>query len=256
MNTLWFLSLLTLLLGLAAQGQSFVATSTHGCEFLKTQVQDVETSVPAMLLKCDPKVTEVKLLATSAVLGGENAYAAFSLREVWAKTGASIVVNAGSTASFSTPMPAGLLKVRGKILNRVKDVPSEQHPGVLCLEKNRVRIIRLPGDGETITGCIDAVQRGPVLTTDLVPQKDGSSRFRRTVAAVDGEGNFLLLVTADGARLSAVAGFLYKPEFHVLSALNLDGGASSGLLFSIGGGQTSLIGNVDGLVASVIAIGK
>lgn len=86
----------------------------------------------------------------------------------------------------------------------------------------------------------------------------GSDRYRRTVVALDHEGRLLLLVTNEKTTLSALAAFLYtsKLDLKVQSALNLDGAASSGMLITIDSGQAKQVitGNVDGLVASAIAI--
>jgi hypothetical protein len=86
-----------------------------------------------------------------------NSFAAFSVREVRNKTGASIVVNAGSTASYSIPAPVGLLQIGGQIRNKPNHLA--ERAGVLCLAGDHVSI--LPLSSMASTKCIDAVQRGP-----------------------------------------------------------------------------------------------
>lgn len=249
----FFCCILVLIFGLTARAQMPWSTTASGCEVLDGSFQDADRHVSFVLVRCDPTHSEIRLIDTSSELGRENGYAAFSLREVMTKTRSAVVVNAGSTRSFSAPIPAGLLEVGGAIVSPPKFYV--KNAAVLCINRDRVSIVKLlskiPKD------CPEAVQRGPFLSWELVSANDDSGHHRRTVAAVDKQGRLLILVTKEGATLSSVVSFLYgsKPDLGVLSALNLDGDASSGLIFAGSEGiKEPTVGSVDGLVASAIAI--
>ena len=256
MNRFFYFCVLDLMLCLAAvQAEGQWSSTASGCEVLDASFRDADRRVSFVLVRCDPKRVDVRLVDTSSELGRGNPYAAFSLREVMNKVQASIVVNAGSTASYSVPIPAGLLEVRGKIVQRPKLYV--KNAAVLCINRDRVGIVTF--SSKAPNDCQDAVQRGPFLSKELSPAGDDSGHYRRTVAAVDGQGRLLILVTREGATLSSVVSFLYGSDqgLGVLSAMNLDGDASSGLIFARSEGlKESIVGSVDGLVASAIAIRK
>lgn len=81
-----------------------------------------------------------------------------------------------------------------------------------------------------------ALQAFPMLLTPggvaAVTQEDGQ-RARRTVVAQDGEGRVYFLVANQGAfTLFGLSQYLAQSDMGLVLALNLDGGASSGLLLS------------------------
>jgi uncharacterized protein YigE (DUF2233 family) len=82
-----------------------------------------------------------------------------------------------------------------------------------------------------------AVQGFPMLVVDgarITQISDNGEPNRRTFVALDGEGRLLLGVTQMAQwTLTDLADFLDQAEdLHIVSALNLDGGASSGLWLS------------------------
>lgn len=165
---------------------------------------------------------------------------------------ALVVVNAGSTASYSLPIPIGFLKTCGIVMSPVNRLA--ESGGIFCIAGDHLAIravLRLEPPR-----CSDAVQRGPLLS-DSLSGKGVSGRSRRSTVALDDRGRLVLLVT-EPTTLSAVAAFLYKTELdlRVQSALNLDGSTSSGLIMTTGPSDTEpiVIGNVDGLVASAIVV--
>jgi uncharacterized protein YigE (DUF2233 family) len=226
-------------------------TTTSGCEVHDGNLPDHGVKVPYVLVRCDPKVVQIRVADTASELGKTNGYAAFSLKEVAEKSGAAIAVNAGSTSSFSLPVPAGLLIVHGKLVSKPRlRVPDG---GILCIRRSQVFIepfsVALP------KGCSDAVQRGPVFSREFA--NNSTTRYRRTAAAVDKVGRFIILLTREPATLSSVNSFLYDPgsALGVQSALNLDGDMSSGLVFGPDQGvKETAIGTVDSLIASAILI--
>lgn len=228
-----------------------------GLEVLTASFMDRNSSkVSFTLVRCDPKVCRVRVVDTLRVIGrgGKgNAFAAYSIREVGKVTRALVVINAGSTGSYSLPAPVGLLMTHGAVVSRVN--PSSTNGGILCVAGDHLVIA--PVSGMSLQKCSDAVQRGPLLS-NLAGVAGASDRYRRTVVALDQEGKLLMLVTNEKTTLSDLAAFLYtsKPDLKIQSALNLDGDTSSGMLLAAGSGQAMpvTIGNVDGLVASAIAI--
>lgn len=227
------------------------SATKFGCEVAFGSFADREVPVAFAAVRCDPKRVEINIVDTSGALGKNNRYAAFSLREVLAATHSSVAVNAGSTSSFSVPAPAGLLLIHGRLVSRPR--PRADGAGVLCIAGVQVRIEELSSSVQE--SCSDAVQRGPILSQDFV--NNAQSRYRRTVAAVDSQGRFLLVVTKQPTTLSAVHSFLYHStaDLGVRSALNLDGDSSSGLIFGEDEGVKEVVtGTVDGLVASAITI--
>src|ERR1700722_1827843 len=107
-----------LLCTVTATGQAKWSSIGPGLELADGSLVDKEQSVTFIMIRCDPKKNHVRVIDTFHELRQANSFAAFSVREVRSKTRASIVVNAGSTASYSIPAPVGLLQVGGKIRNK------------------------------------------------------------------------------------------------------------------------------------------
>jgi uncharacterized protein YigE (DUF2233 family) len=202
--------------------------------------------------RCDPKINHIRVVSTLREIGASNAYAAFSISDVARATHALLVVNAGSTGSFSLPVPVGLLITDGKTINQMNR--STKDGGVFCVSGDQLAIA--PVLKMDARKCAQAVQRGPLLSS--ASSTGGTNeRHRRTAVALDDKGRLVIVVTHDKTTLSALATFLYTSELvmKVQSALNLDGDASSGLLLDDpSNGKRISIGNVDGLVASAIAV--
>jgi exopolysaccharide biosynthesis protein len=218
---------------------------------LQGQFQDHAKSVRFVLLRCEPTKHTVRVVDTFHEIGKGNALAAFSLREVMTKTDSLVAVNAGSTASYSLPIPVGLLVTRARVIAPINPQPRDS--GFLCVAGNRLVITGL--SGLRLENCSYAVQRGPVI--DRASAHLGIDWHLRTVIAIDTQQRLLILVTRDPATLNGIAAFLYAPssDLNVQSALNMDGDASSGLLIAPQlKAVPSEVGNVDGLVASAIAV--
>jgi len=241
------------------QAKSAWVTAKSGCEVREGTLIDADNNwrgndippvaqVYYVMVRCDPTSVRISILDTAGVLGKENAYAAYSVREVAKNTGASVVVNAGSTASYSTPIPVGLLIVRGLVISKTN--LKATHGAILCVGKKGVTIGPLSQQRPTPKGCSYAVQGGPLLSRDF--KEADSNRTRRTIAAIDKKGRLIILVTKSNTFLSSLRSLLYdsSSDLEIQSALNLDGGMSSGIMFA----QRGVVGSVDNLVASVIVI--
>ena len=224
-----------------------------GLETVNSNFRDQDTVVTFTAARCDPKIYRIRVVSTFREIGKANSYAAFSIREVARVTRALLVVNAGSTDSYSLPAPVGLLITDGITISGI--ARSAKNGGVFCVAGDRLTIASVARMESQ--KCTDAVQRGPLLSSGS-SAGEANERHRRTVAALDDKGRLVILVTHEETTLSALATFLYTSELvmKIQSALNLDGDASSGLLMIGDRDNTKriAIGNVDGLVASVIAI--
>jgi uncharacterized protein YigE (DUF2233 family) len=83
--------------------------------------------------------------------------------------------------------------------------------------------------GETLA---QAFQSSPMLLVDGTAQliEDDGDRSRRTVIAVDRQGRLLLIISSwPTFTLSGLAEWLQQSGLELVSALNLDGGSSTGL---------------------------
>lgn len=235
----------------AVSGDSRWLTLRPGVEVLRGEFSDRSGAVKFVLYRCDPVKTEIRVIDTFHDLGSGGTLGTFSLKDV-IKTGALLAANGGSTASYSIPIPVGLLMVHGKLIS-APNLRAQEAPGFLCIAGNRMGIEEIKSFQSK--ACTYAVQRGPLLsraTARLV-----SSPYRRTVIAIDQRHQLLILVTIDKSTLSGIREFLYgdSADLKVQSALNMDGDTSSGLLVAPElRAEPSEVGNVDSLLASAIAV--
>ncbi len=108
--------------------------------------------------------------------------------------------------------------------------------GMLFVQNGRVDVrslIAQPYRGEALE---QAVQAFPMLVTDgraAYTTTRGDSPSRRTAAAIDSNGNLLLIITSSlfGIRLADFSTFLATSNLGIVNAVNLDGGGST-LLYS------------------------
>ena len=247
------LCILSLMAGLTNAEINRWSTLGAGLESLQGTFDDGGQPVKFLLIRSDPLKIHVRIIDTFHELGKGNSLGGFSVREVAKKTGALITVNAGSTASYTTPIAVGLWLIHGRIIHEVNSKAT--NAGILCITADGVLIANV----QTFAShkCVDAVQRGPLLARpSAAAGQEKGDRYRRTVVAVDKSGKLLILITSDKTTLAAVAAFLYTahPEFGVQLGLNMDGDASSGLLTAGLGAVPLEIGSVDALVASAIGI--
>lgn len=103
------------------------------------------------------------------------------------------------------------------------------------MKGNEIKIEGRPARNEDVDAKIydAAFQSGPLLISNGKPAPIGGfpdESSRRSAAAVDRNGNLLLLVTRSrfpGMSLSETQRLLLCPDLRVISAINLDGGSSS-----------------------------
>ncbi len=135
----------------------------------------------------------------------------------------------------------GLLEVDGERLAQVRP----KWGAALVIRDNRAEIVRQPK--KRIPPMTLGVQGWPTLLWrgEIVPEMaemDDGTLARRTAVGVDGEGRVLWVVDGYGSTLTDFAQRLQEADIGLVDAVNLDGGASTGLRWRGGAG-----GEQDGL---------
>jgi hypothetical protein len=239
---------------LPMMGQSW-KTLSPGLELQRGSLKDGAYHVNYVLLRCDPKQRKIQVIDVRGALFPKNSASPFNLRAVQQAIHSEAVVNGGSTSNLNFPNPTGWLKISGKEISPAKWAAKEA--GALCVTGNKVSVLRL--SDRHLPTCTDAVQRGPYLSKQFVPERGFSDgRYNRTVVGSDDQGRLLLLVTQDPSSYTAVVSFLYSSDLgpNATAALSMDGGLSSGAIIQAGQLSESPMtaGDVDFLIASAIAI--
>jgi uncharacterized protein YigE (DUF2233 family) len=168
------------------------------------------------------------------------------------------LINGGFTASFSFPVPTGLLVDDGKTINNLNS-KSKIQTGIFCVNQSKISIIKR---SDYRGGCNNALQSGPIVVeapgkVGISPsEKEKGRKFSRSLVGIDKDGR-LLLIKSNKAFLYDLATLLIKEEsaggLNCIVALNLSGDAESGLYVPKLGPQ-GIIGNTDIPIASAIII--
>ena len=119
----------------------------------------------------------------------------------------------------------GLLEVQGERL-----APVRPHWGAaLVVRNNRAQIVRQPRQG--IAPMTLGVQGWPTLLWqgEVVADLDAGDVARRTAVGVDALGRVVWVVDNRGSTLQGFARRLREDDLGLVNAVNLDGGASTGL---------------------------
>ena len=159
---------------------------------------------------------------------GYKPRAPLSLEQWQAETGAFIVVNGGFFTEEN--VATGLTISQGETSG-----VSYDFGGMLGISNGFPQLMWLEEQAYNAAKSWDAgLQSFPML---LFSQGQGrydnedGDRNRRTVIAEDRFGRFLLIITQRGHfTLAEMATFLAESDFELISALNLDGGSSTGIL--------------------------
>ncbi len=138
--------------------------------------------------------------------------------------------------------PVGLMVADGKEVHVFEK--AKLLSGVLAVRGNRIEIVR-SGAFKPGKDVSQAIQCGPMLVEGGAPVAGLNAEriARRTVVATDGRGHWALayitsVSLADAARILTAPGIF--GDWAVKSALNLDGGSSSGLWADSAGKPVSL----------------
>ena len=127
--------------------------------------------------------------------------------------------------------PVGLMVADGREIQPF--AKAKLLAGVLTVRGTRLEIVRSSKFAKS-SDLRQALQCGPMLVEGEQPTGglNGERSARRTVVATDGHGRWALIyltsvTLADAARILAIPGIL--GDWRLATALNLDGGSSSGL---------------------------
>ena len=147
-----------------------------------------------------------------------------------AETGALVVVNGG----FFTEdyLATGLIVVDGQ----ASGSSYEGFGGMVTIAEGEVAVRSLVERPYTPTESFDyALQAFPMLVLQGEPayQNADLDAARRTVIGVDGDGRILLILASWGSfTLTELSSYLASADFGLVTALNLDGGTSTGLILA------------------------
>jgi len=232
-----YLPLVIIPISVSAQTAQVIRAGLERLDWKETST--IDQSIEFSAVRVDPRHLSVRLLDSYGILSGGRSFTGFNLRDLSAKVNALVIINGGATASFTSPVPVGLLKIDGQL--RSKTGSSKTLTGVLCLSGSSVAI--QPVSAHPEAGCTSALQAGPIVvkaSANAVYPSERSERrsYRRSIAAVDTSGR-LLLITCSEAHLYEVARCLleHSKTLQVQDAINLDGDSSSGMIISPLGGE-------------------
>lgn len=139
----------------------------------------------------------------------------------------------GTNGAYFHPddTPIGLVIAGGKKIHAFER--ARLLSGIFVVTKGRPRIVRAAKF--TASGAdTDALQAGPFLVENGAPIAglNAARAARRTIVATDGAGRWALLSMTPATLADAAAVLSAKalwPDFSIRTALNLDGGSSTGL---------------------------
>jgi hypothetical protein len=169
---------------------------------------------------------------------------------------ALVVANAGFFEPDNTT--SGLLILDGVAVGESFDPTARylEHSGMLTIHGEQAEIHLLADClSSKCTQAEQGVQGLPVLIHDSLPVDFSlpEREARRTVVGIDGDGNLLLIVADEqGITLGELRDALLATNLEMVSALNLDGGPSTGMAVVVEG-NTIQVDSVSE-VSSVLAL--
>ncbi len=229
-----------------------------GMELIEAKcTSTVDGSVALSGLRVDLGRLTVNVLDSYSILGRGRSFTGFSLRELASSVRVLAIINGGATASFSTPVPVGLLVTQGRVVSKLAS-KSKSLSGVLCLDGTTASVVGIASYNPS--KCNSAVQAGPIVVEGGrnvigTPERSALGAYQRSLAALDGSGK-LFLMTTSKVHLYELAQCLVKElkKLDIREVLNLDGDTSSGLVIAAPGSTRREIGSTTSLVASAIAV--
>jgi uncharacterized protein YigE (DUF2233 family) len=182
----------------------------------------------------------------------------YSLRELDRLRHPKAMINGGFTNSLVLPQPSGLVRVAGRVTNKLNAASTKQ-TAVLCIAHDGT--VTILGSREaSATHCYHALQAGPIVVE--APGINGihasatNQRFVRSLLGIDADGR-ALLIHSSTASLFDVAEALTGKLSEGLTlrlVMNLDGDTDSGLLVHRGNEGDVVLGNVDATIPTAIAV--
>lgn len=174
------------------------------------------------------------------------------------------VLSGGFLASFYPPIPLGLVKAKGAVVNRFSK-PDEVITGMLALTDGRPAIQSAQAfSHERWEECL---QSGPVIVTGGRTSVSTSPKTKAAQYLIDAwasraviataADDHVLLIHAGPVRLGALAELLAKSRsdggFGAIDALNLSGASTAGLLVNAAGREV-VAGKKDARLPNAIVV--
>jgi exopolysaccharide biosynthesis protein len=171
---------------------------------------------------------------------GYNASQPLTMNEWMRQTGASAVINGGYFDAHN--QPTGLLIADGQVVGSTY----KGFGGMLAVDKQGNASLRSlseqPYNPDT-DQLQQAIQSSPMLMINgkRTQFSANEANQRRSIIATDTHGRLLLIVSPDQSfTLDELANLLASSDLSIKDALNLDGGASTGLYVNAGNQQVSI----------------
>lgn len=224
----WFLILAVISFRLAASGwevteASVAGTLSKGAEVVRTELFDGSRNAILTAIVFHARTHSLRVVDSPSP-------GSTKLAGVLAAAGCEAGVNGGYFHDDFRPV--GLVVADGREIHFAER--AKLLSGVVCVRGSGIEIVR-SSRFKNAGNVAQAIQCGPMLVEDGVPVAglNGERPARRTVVATDGRGQWALVYLTsvtleDAARILATPGAL-SARFETATALNLDGGSSSGL---------------------------
>lgn len=130
-------------------------------------------------------------------------------------------------------LPTGLFIDDGDMIASAAYEPEES--GTLVIENGRARLVDTAVDPQKLAKDADVLQSFPHLVSDgkATISEDSGKIARRTAIGLDKQGRWLIIIVDQTAlSLFTFAQLLAASDLELTEALNLDGGPSTGLVYS------------------------
>lgn len=180
-------------------------------------------------------------------------YSLFELRRF--VPGAVLVSSAGSTRSYSDPIPVGWLKISGRIRSPLA-AKDKILNGAVCMRSGTAAILQAAGNPRDFERCESGFQAGPLLLFGGQPTgtEFEGSLSRVFMAVADGS---VLIGHASKAETGVLGCALSAPKIGAEAAINLQGYTLGGISLSPGIAQAvrvDRLGNIDALLATALVV--
>lgn len=203
--------------------------------------QIIPRKVEAVAYRIEPAIYKIRVVTASALTGKKTA----SLSEVHARTGALLTINGGFFTKEGDPV--GMVISDGQ---KLADYSEKGGSGVFAVYGRTLRI----GWAQNMVGASpqpeQAIQNGPLLVEPgrvFGIYHIREKYYHRTAVGLDEEGRLLVFLTKkiygpdemkSGLNLYETAAIFHDPAseggLEAVSALNLDGGTSTGMELTLG----------------------
>lgn len=208
--------------------------------FLRTSMILGGQPTPFLAARVDPLIHHLAIVTPSTPEAShpspKSSYVGggYTLAEFAKDFNASVVISGGYMNSFAPPVPLGLVKSAGVVLNGPHN--SWLFNGLICVAQTQVQIEPYSNVDQTIK-CRDSLQAGQLLVQN-----------GRKVLVVDDRNNKLINVSQERAFVCTDAGhrvimgvtgkmeempladLLLRPPFNCVDAISLSGQATAGIL--------------------------